>query len=107
VPITAAIVYPYVRRHLWEQGAGHVKSMIFGVPSMTVVGIGTLSFILLLVVSPFIWPAVGFGEQQGPALLIFGAIVVLGLAIFAIARWYRQREEGIDIMATFAEVPPA
>ena len=107
VPITAAIVYPYVRRHLWEQGAGHVKSMIFGVPSMTVVGIGTLSFILLLVASPFIWPAVGFGEQQGTALLIFGAIVVLGLAIFAIARWYRQREEGIDIMATFAEVPPA
>jgi len=107
VPITAAIVYPYVRRHLWEQGAGHVKSMIFGVPSMTVVGIGTLAFILLLVASPFIWPAVGFGEQQGTALLIFGAIVVLGLAIFAVARWYRQREEGIDIMATFAEVPPA
>ena len=107
VPITAAIVYPYVRRHLWEQGAGHVKSMIFGVPSMTVVGIGTLAFILLLVASPFIWPAVGFGEQQGTALLIFGAIVVLGLAIFAIARWYRQREEGIDIMATFVEVPPA
>jgi len=107
VPVTAAIVYPYVRRHLWEQGAGHVKSMIFGVPSMTVVGIGTLLFLLLLVASPFIWPAVGFGEQQGSALLIFAAIVVLGVIIFAVARWYRQREEGIDIMATFAEVPPA
>jgi amino acid transporter len=107
VPITAAIVYPYVRRHLWEQGAGHVKAMIFGVPTMTVVGIGTLAFILLLVASPFIWPAVGFGEQQGTALLIFAAIVVVGLAIFAYARSYRRREEGIDIMATFAEVPPA
>jgi amino acid transporter len=107
VPVTAAIVYPYVRRHLWEQGAGHVKSMILGVPSMTVVGIGTLLFLLLLVASPFIWPAVGFGDQQGSALLVFAAIVVVGVIIFAVARWYRQREEGIDIMATFAEVPPA
>jgi amino acid transporter len=107
VPITAAIVYPYVKRHLWEAGAGHVKSTWFGVPTMTIVGIGTLAFILLLVVSPFIWPAVGFGDQQGAALAVFAAIVVLGVIIFAVARWYRQREEGIDIMATFAEVPPA
>jgi basic amino acid/polyamine antiporter, APA family len=107
VPIVAAIVYPYRRRQLWEAGAGHVKSMIFGVPSMTVVGIGTLAFIGLLVASPFIWPAVGFGDQQGAALLVFAAIVVVGLIIFAVARSYRRSQEGIDIMATFAEIPPA
>lgn len=107
VPILAAIVYPYRKRHLWEQGAGHVKAMIFGLPSMTVVGLGTLAFILLLVASPFLWPAVGFGEQQGQALAIFGAIVLTGLVIFAAARWYRKSREGIDIMATFQEIPPA
>jgi basic amino acid/polyamine antiporter, APA family len=107
VPIVAAIVYPYRKRELWEASAGHVRSMILGVPSMTVVGIGTLAFILLLIASPFIWPAVGFGDQQGQALLIFGAIVVVGLVIFAAARSYRSRQEGIDIMATFAEIPPA
>ncbi|MEX1156139.1 MAG: APC family permease [Chloroflexota bacterium] len=107
VPIVAAIVYPYRKRSLWEAGAGHVRSMIFGLPSMTVVGIGTLGFILLLVASPFIWPAVGFGEQQGAAVAIFATIVVVGVVIFAVARWYRQRQEGLDIMATFAEIPPA
>ncbi|HEU4572091.1 MAG TPA: APC family permease [Candidatus Limnocylindrales bacterium] len=107
VPIVAAIVYPYRRRQLWEQGAGHVRSMIAGVPSMTVVGIGTLAFILLLVASPFIWPAVGFGEQQGQALAVFAAIVIVGVVIFAAAKWYRSSREGIDIMATFQEVPPA
>lgn len=107
VPIVAAIVYPYRKRQLWETGAGHVRAMIFGLPSMTVVGIGTLAFILLLVASPFIWPAVGFGEQQGAAVAIFVSIIIVGLVIFAVARWYRQREEGLDIMATFAEIPPA
>lgn len=107
VPITAAIVYPYVKRHLWEAGAGHVKSTVAGIPTMTLVGIGTLAFILLLVASPFIWPAVGFGDQQGQALVIFASIVILGALIFGVSRWYRQRQEGIDIMATFQEIPPA
>ena len=107
VPIVAAIVYPYRKRQLWEQGAGHVRSMIGGVPTLSVVGVGTLAFILLLVASPFLWPAVGFGSQQGPAIALFAAIVVGGVVIFAGARWYRKSQEGIDIMATFAEIPPA
>jgi APA family basic amino acid/polyamine antiporter len=107
VPIVAAILYPYRKRALWEQGAGHVRSMIAGIPSMTLVGIGTLAFILLLVASPFIWPAVGFGDQTGPAVALFAAIIVVGVVIFALARWYRRAREGIDIMATFAEIPPA
>lgn len=90
VPIVAAILYPYRKRQLWEQGAGHVRAMLFGMPSMSVVGLGTLAFILLLVASPFIWPAVGFGDQQGSAIAIFGAIIGVGVVIFAAARWYRQ-----------------
>lgn len=108
VPIVAAIVYPYRKRHLWEQGAGHVRSMIGGLPTMSVVGVGTLAFILLLVSSPFLWPAVGFpADQVVNSLFIFVAIVVAGVVIFAAARSYRRSQEGIDIMATFAEIPPA
>ncbi|HXG39972.1 MAG TPA: APC family permease [Candidatus Limnocylindrales bacterium] len=108
VPIVAAIVYPYRKRHLWEQGAGHVRSTIAGVPTMTLVGIGTLAFILLLVVSPFAWPAqAGAGIDPPTALALFGAIVIAGVVIFAASRLYRLRQEGIDIMATFQEIPPA
>lgn len=107
VPIVAAIVYPFRKRQLWEQGAGHVRATIAGIPTMTLVGLGTLGFILLLVASPFIWPAVGFGSQQGQALTIFGAIIGVGVVTFGVARWYRQSREGIDIMATFREIPPA
>jgi len=107
VPVLAAIVYPYRKRELWLQGAGHVRSTIAGIPTMTIVGIGTLAFLLLLVASPFLWPAVGFGTQQTPAVAIFVAIVAAGVIVFAAARWYRQSREGIDIMAAFREVPPA
>ncbi len=108
VPVAAAIVYPFRKREQWEAGAGHVRAMIAGYPTMTVVGIGTFLFLLLLVASPFIWPAVGFPpDQVVNSLLIFATIVVVGVVIFGAARWYRQSREGIDIMATFQEVPPA
>jgi amino acid transporter len=108
IPIIAAIVYPYRKKQLWEQGAGHVRTMIGGIPSMTLVGIGTLLFILLLVVSPFLWPAVGFPpDQVVNSVLIFAGILVAGVVIFAAARYVRKDREGIDIMATFQEVPPA
>ena len=32
VPVLAAIVYPYRKRHLWEQGAGHVRATVAGIP---------------------------------------------------------------------------
>jgi amino acid transporter len=107
VPVAAAIVYPYRKRHLWEQGAGHVRSTLAGIPTMTLVGIGTFIFLCLLVASPFIWPAVGFGAQQTPGVALFIAIVVVGVVVFAAARWYRSSREGVDIMAIFQEVPPA
>jgi hypothetical protein len=107
VPVAAAIVYPYRKRQLWEQGAGHVRSTIAGIPTMTLVGIGTFLFLCLLVASPFIWPAVGFGTQQTPGIALFVAIVVIGVVVFGAARWYRNSREGVDIMATFQEVPPA
>jgi amino acid transporter len=107
VPVAAAIVYPYRKRQLWEQGAGHVRATIAGIPTMTLVGIGTFLFLCLLVASPFIWPAVGFGTQQTPGIALFVAIVVIGVVVFGAARWYRNSREGVDIMATFQEVPPA
>jgi amino acid transporter len=107
VPVAAAIVYPFRKRHLWEQGAGHVRATVAGFPTMTLVGIGTFVFLCLLVASPFIWPAVGFGTQQTPGIALFVAIVIVGLVIFGASRWYRQSREGVDIMATFQEVPPA
>jgi amino acid transporter len=108
VPIVAAIVYPFRKRELWEAGAGHVRSTIAGVPTMTLVGMGTLAFILLLVISPFAWPAqAGAGIDPPTALALFAAIVLAGLAVFAAALWYRRTREGIDLMATFREIPPA
>jgi amino acid transporter len=107
VPVAAGIVYPFRKRHLWEQGAGHVRATVAGFPTMTLVGIGTFAFLCLLVASPFIWPAVGFGTQQTPGIALFIAIVVVGVVIFGASRWYRQSREGVDIMATFQEVPPA
>jgi basic amino acid/polyamine antiporter, APA family len=107
IPIIAAIVYPYRKRKLWEAGAGHVRSRVLGVPTMTLVGIGTLLFILWLVVSVFLYPAVGLGEHAPVAVTIFIGIFVAGIVIFLAARWYRRSREGIDIMATFQEIPPA
>jgi amino acid transporter len=107
VPIVAAIVYPYRKRQLWESGAGHVRHMIGGIPAMTLVGTGTLIFILWLVSSVFLYPEVGFGANIGPGLTYFLLMVAAGVVIFLAARAYRRSQEGIDIMATFQEIPPA
>ncbi len=107
VPIVAAIVYPYRKRQLWESGAGHVRHTIGGIPTMTLVGIGTLIFILWLVASVFIYPEVGFGANMIPGLTYFVVMVVAAVVIFVAARAYRRSREGIDIMDTFREIPPA
>lgn len=105
VPVTAAIVYPYRRRELWEAGPALIRQRIFGIPTMTLVGIGTLLYLLWLILSVFLFPAVGF-ENVWASLAILAAMVLGGVGIFLCSWIYRKRVEGIDIMDTFRYIPP-
>jgi hypothetical protein len=56
-------------------------------------------------VASFIFPAVG-GGINSTKLLVLAGLVITGLIVFYVARWYRLKNEGIDINWTFQSIPP-
>jgi len=58
-----------------------------------------------MVIASFIYPAVG-GGINSTKLLVLAGLVITGLIVFYFARWYRMKNEGIDINWTFQSIPP-
>lgn len=105
VPVLAAIIYPYVKRELWETGPSLVTRKVAGIPLMTIVGVITLAYLLWMIVASFLFPAVG-GHVSAGTLTTLGLLLLSGLVVFYIARWYRLQKEGMDILMTFKSIPP-
>jgi basic amino acid/polyamine antiporter, APA family len=111
----AAIAFPYRRREVWASSP--VAGTIVGIPIVSIVGV--LSLIACLVAE---WAylsdplsgvgvlANGFtGEGGAPTkdfirLIIAGLTVLSGLVIYEVSRLYRRRR-GIQLEATFREIP--
>ena len=105
IPVLAAILYPYLKKDLWESGPKMIKVKFLGIPVMTLVGIITFLYLAWLIVASFLFPAVG-GLIGIPTLTLLGSMFASGLLVFYVARWYRRHAEGLDIMHTFKSVPP-
>ena len=58
-----------------------------------------------MVIASFMYPAVG-GGINSTKLGVLAGLVISGLIVFYVARWYRMKNEGIDINWTFQSVPP-
>lgn len=106
VPVLAVIVFPFKNKELYDRSASLVKSRIFGMPSMTIVGLVTMAYLLWMILSVFIYGAVGFADT-GASLRLLAVMIVVGIFIFYGVRWYRKGSEGIDIMQVYQEIPPA
>lgn len=106
VPVTAAILFPYRQKDIWERSPGLVRRRVLGLPTMSVVGVVTLLYLAWMIASVFLYDAVGFADV-GASLRLLGAMVLLGIFVFFGVRWYRKESEGIDIMQVYQEIPPA
>jgi amino acid transporter len=105
VAVAAITLFPYLKPDLFEQSADIVKRRLGGVPLITIVGGITLVYLLWMIIASFLYPAVGIANQAGTLTTLI-IMLVSGLAIYYVARWYRLSREGIDISMTFKSVPP-
>jgi APA family basic amino acid/polyamine antiporter len=105
VPVTAITLFPFLKPDLFENSSAFVRRKIGKVPVVTIVGSITLLYMIWMVVASFLFPAVGGGINAVKIGVLIG-LVVSGLIVFYVARWYRMKNEGIDIGWTFQSVPP-
>jgi APA family basic amino acid/polyamine antiporter len=97
----AAVVFPYVRRTLYE--ASPVKPKLFGLPLLTVAGAATLAMFAVMIYG-FLTNDV-FGANVPEGLAFFVGLWVFGLALFLAARSVRSRQ-GVPMDVALRELPP-
>ena len=102
-PSIAAIVFPYVRKSLFESLPPIAKARIAGVPMISIVGVlCTISFAYLSYLY-YVTPQISSPGVLGTGLMI--GTFVLGIAIYLGSRTYWRRK-GIAIDMAFKELPP-
>jgi len=105
VPVTAMTLFPFLKPDLFENSSAMVKRKIGSVPLITIIGSITLAYLLWMIVASFAFPAVGGHIGLGTLGTLFG-FIISGLIVFYGARFYRLKNEGIDISWTFQSIPP-
>jgi len=105
VPVTAMLLFPYLKPDLFENSSSMVRRSIGKVPVITIVAGITLAYLIWMIIASFAFPAVG-GRIGGGTLGTLLLFVLSGIVVFYVARWYRMKNEGIDINWTFQSVPP-
>ncbi len=105
VPVLAMTLFPYLKPDLYANSSASVRRKIGNVPVITIVGGITMAYLIWMIIASFAFPAVG-GRIGISTLATLAAFVLSGILVFYIARWYRMKDEGIDISWTFQSVPP-
>ena len=105
VPVLAMTLFPYLKPDLFENSSAFVKRKVGKVPVITIIGTITMAYLLWMIIASFLYPAVG-GRIGTGTLGTLAGFVISGIIVFYVARWYRLKNEGIDINWTFQSVPP-
>ena len=105
IPVLAITLFPFTKPDLFENASAFVKRRLGKVPVITIVGGITMAYLLWMIIASFLYPAVGGRIGTGTILTLLG-FVISGIIVFYVARWYRLKNEGIDIKWTFQSVPP-
>lgn len=97
----AAVVFPYLRKSMYEESP--VKPKLFGVPLITIAGLGTLIMFAVMIYG-FLTNDV-FGANDAKGLGFFVGLWLVGLALFLVARGVRSRQ-GVPMDVALRELPP-
>jgi amino acid transporter len=97
----AAIVFPYVRKQMFESSPANIK--VGGIPVMTLVGIGNAIFMAVFLYQN--WTDSALGANNPVSLTLILSILVISFVLFFIIRAIRKNK-GIDIDALYREIPP-
>ena len=96
----AGIIIPYSRRQIYERAKLRV---IFGIPVISLAGIGTLIYFIVLGYALITNPIFGVNSPQ--SLLAIAAFWIIGIGIGA-GFYYYGKTHGIEIRKAFEDIPP-
>ncbi|HXY82543.1 MAG TPA: amino acid permease [Candidatus Saccharimonadales bacterium] len=103
IPALALVVFPYVKKDLFEQSPGFVKTKIASIPVMSIIGLITAILFAAIAYIAYITPAdvvpTTFGFE------VVAAIIVVGFAIY-FASWGYHKSRGLDISMALKAIPP-
>ena len=105
IVMVTSIVFPYIKKDLFETFPSQAKKRISGVPVMSIAGlIGTIALIVVFY-ELFASPVVGVSQGSIIGTAIVVTTYIAGVLIYYAAKVYRRRE-GIDLSFVFREIPP-
>ena len=99
IPAIAAIVFPYVRRDMFESNFSTKK---FGLPLLSWLGLGTAVY---LIYSTYVAYSAGDFTPYNYAAVLFATIYCLGLAVYVVSYFWNKRR-GLPLSLVFKEIPP-
>ena len=100
----AGIVFPYRLPELWQSAGGR---RVFGIPAVTLAGIGGavfLGYLMFLFVTNSTLNAT-FAVTRDISLIVMGTVIGLGV-LWYIGAFLYNRSRGIDVTLAYAEIPP-
>jgi APA family basic amino acid/polyamine antiporter len=102
VGLSAAVV-PYRKPDLYRASAS--KRTVFGIPLVSVAGVGAILTSVFVWVLYFHFPTEFFLTDKQKMLTIFGVTIALAIVYYFAIKAYR-RSQGVNIDQAFAEIPP-
>jgi len=103
VTAISAIVLPWRRRDMYERSPAKIE--IFGVPAVSLAGVGALVTCGVYFAIVFKWPSVLGAATLQKAWTAVGIVVASALVIYYTAKFIRGCE-GMRLKAAYAEIPP-
>jgi amino acid transporter len=107
----AAIVFPYTKKGLYEEGIKGLPQWMqrkpFGIPMLVIGGIIQLVTMILWIAAEFS-PLIAYmylGPLIDSALAVTGGIILISIILYYGMRAYRLRS-GLDISIAYKEIPP-
>ncbi len=102
----SAIAFPFRRPDLFRNSPANTR--IAGIPLLPIVAVLSIAVMIGLTYLVLSYQQFGIATPQSgplPGFIFMGALIVIGLAIFFIARFVRARQ-GINLDLIYKELPP-
>ena len=102
----AALAFPVRRPDLFRNSPANTR--IAGIPLLPIAAVLSIAVMIGLAYLVLSYPQLGIATAQSgplPGFIFMGALIVIGLAIFFIARFVRSRQ-GINLDLIYKELPP-
>ncbi|MGI0084491.1 MAG: APC family permease, partial [Nitrososphaerales archaeon] len=105
IPGLALMVFPFVKKDIFQKSPGFVKSKIGGLPLMTIVGfVVAISFAYIGYIG-YLNPAVTSTATAPYGFALVASVIIIGFVIYFASKLF-YKGKGIDVSLAFKEIPP-